>query len=235
MENEKISVTARRKKAVSKLIPVLGELGFNKVSYVKDKLVVEKTQGEDLRGEKFLHYRIIFSDKSIDLAYSVPPHLSKRRRLIEVFSVLINVLRLAEGYYDISAASLYSPVGGLLGELDRFVEKDMVDLSAELDELKGKYESLTKRYTDLVRSSEENARILIECEREKDDLFKKLNEASGMSDDSLKELLFNWVRVHGGSIDISEFCKAHGVTAKRAEEGLNVLIQEGYLKKKGAV
>ncbi len=230
--DEKIVVNARRKKALSKLAPLLGELGFSRVSYSKNKLIVEKTGGEDLYGKKHLHYRIIFGDKEIDFLYAVPSNSTKRRKMLEVFPVLINAIRIAEDYYEIKASSLLDPALYLLNEMETVVGRDAIDVSSELDTLDEKHQALSKKYEELVRSSEENARILLESERKRDELQKRNEELEAMSDETLKEELFKWLRVHNGSINIREFSKAYNAPAKRIEEGLNSLIKEGYLKKR---
>ena len=55
---------------------------------------------------------------------------------------------------------------------------------------------------------------------------------SGMSDDLLKESLYNWIKLHGGTIDIREFSKSHSVALSRSEEGLNMLIREGFIRRR---
>jgi len=232
MEDEKIVVIAKRKRVLSKLVPTLGELGFNRVDYNGNRLVVEKTQNEDLYGKKNLHYKIIFEKNGITFLYSVPDSSSKRGRLLEVFPVLLNAIRIAEEYYEIQPSTLFAPVSGLLREVGKVVDKDVIDVSAELDGTKEKLSSLTKKYEDLVRSSEENARILLECERKRDELQRRIGEIGSMSDETMKEELFRWLKIHNGNVDLAEFSKAHNVPVKRIEEGLNLLIREGYIKKR---
>ncbi|MFA6530958.1 MAG: hypothetical protein WCT31_04460, partial [Candidatus Micrarchaeia archaeon] len=107
---EKIIIKAKRRKVLSKLAPTLGGLGFSRIQYSKDKLTVEKSQGEDLSGKKQLQYRIVFCGDRIEFIYVVPEGTSKRKRMIEVFPVLLNTIRIAEGYYEVSPSSLFSPV-----------------------------------------------------------------------------------------------------------------------------
>jgi hypothetical protein len=232
MEQEKIVVKAKRRRALSGLAPLFGELGFSRAQYSKDRLIVEKTHEEDLSGKKQLHYRIVFGKNDIEFSYSVPEGRSKRGKTIEVFPVFLNAVRLAEGFYDISASSLFTPVLSLLKDVQSVLDADVADLSSERDTLRDKNAALEKKYEELVRSSEENARILIECERRRNELQKRVGELEYPSDETLKEALFNWLRVHNGNINISEFSKSHNVSFKRIEEGLNLLIKEGYLKKR---
>lgn len=53
-----------------------------------------------------------------------------------------------------------------------------------------------------------------------------------MSDDMLREALYSWIKLHNGYIDVKEFAQANSVAVMRAEEGLNLLIQEGYIRRR---
>ena len=58
-------------------------------------------------------------------------------------------------------------------------------------------------------------------------LFAKLE---GLSEESLKAKLQEWVLEHNGSINISEFSKQYKVADTRIEKMLNKLVSEGYLE-----
>ena len=107
-----------------------------------------------------------------------------------------------------------------------------MEFSTQLSELQTKYSDMSAKYDDLVRSGEANTRLLLECERKRDEMQKKLTRLSGMGDDLLKESLYNWIKLHNGTIDIREFAKANSVAVTRAEEGLNMLIREGYIRRR---
>jgi len=83
-----------------------------------------------------------------------------------------------------------------------------------------------------VRSSEANTRILLEIEQKNEELEKRISTLSGMGDEVLRETLYEWIRIHGGNIDIREFTKANGVALARVEEGLNSLIRDGYIRRR---
>ncbi len=232
MSEEKIVVPALRKQQLSKLASALGELGFTSINYTNERLVVERIQGEDLQGKPNLDYRITFLENTIEMVYDIPPNVSKRVRMLELLPVLMNVLTLSEGYYDVKPSAIFSQLITLLSDISKVVGRDAVELSAELEELRSKTDSLNARYQDLVGSSEENARILLECERRRDELRELLEKMRAMSDERLREELYNWLKMHNGDIDIVEFGKAHTVPPGRVEEGLNMLIKEGYIKRK---
>lgn len=108
--------------------------------------------------------------------------------------------------------------------------KDALELATELDELKVKYAERSKKYEDLVRAGEENTRILLECERHRDELHKRVDQLASLSDETLKQTLFEWIKVHGGSLETAEFARAHHLSVARVEEGVEMLIREGYIK-----
>jgi predicted transcriptional regulator with HTH domain len=232
MAEEKILVPAKRKQQLAKLASRLGELGFSSISYTKERLVVEKVFGEDLKGKPNLDYRITFLESSIEMVYGIAPNASKRARMLELLPVLLNVITVSEEYYDVKPSALFPHVLSLLSDVSKVVGKDAMELSAELEGLRTKFNSMNSRYQDLVGSSEENARILLECERRRDELRELVRKLQSMSDDRLKEELYLWLKMHSGDIDITEFGKAHGVAPGRVEEGLDMLIREGYIKRR---
>ncbi len=229
---EKIVISVVRKKPLTKLASLLGELGFSRISIAKDRLSVEKISGEDLSGKLNLDYRILFLDNSLEFIYNIPPKSSKTSRMLELMPLLLNVLNLSEEFYDVKSSGVFTPMITLLGDLNKVVDKDATELSAELEDVKSKFASLNSRYNDLVGSSEENARILLECERRRDELRKMVDKLQALSDERLKEELYNWLKMRNGNIDLEEFGKAHDVPPGRSEEGLDMLIREGFIKRR---
>lgn len=232
MAEEKISVLATQKKSLNGLATLLSELGFTKIAYLKKGLSIEKIKGQDLKGKPYLEYRVEFNEDSINLVYSLPMHRSKMARLLELMPTFLNIIQVAEEYYDVKPSSIYAHITAVLAEVSKILDRDAVEFSTQLSELQGKHADLSAKYEDLVRSSEANTRILLECEQKKDELEKKLAKLSGMSDDLLKESLYNWIKIHGGTIDVREFSKAHSIAVNRAEDGLNMLIQDGYVRRR---
>jgi len=232
MPEEKIIVASKQKKSLKSLARLMGGLGFTKISYSKGFLSIEKIKGRDLQGKPYLEYRVEFRPSSIEFTYSFSAKRSKTARLLDLMPTFLNILQVAEEYYDIRPTSVFSHVNTVLSEISKIIDRDAMEFSTQLTELEAKYNSLLTKYEDIVRSSEANTRILLECERKRDELQKKLGQLTGMSDDLLKESLYNWIRVHGGTIDVREFAKAHSVAVIRAEEGLNLLIREGYIRRR---
>ncbi len=232
MPEEKITVVSKQKKNLKGLAKLMGGLGFTKISYSKGMLSIEKIKGRDLQGKPYLEYRVEFRPHSIDFTYSFSEKSSRTARLLELMPTFLNILQVGEEYYEIKPTAIFSHINTVLSEVLKILDRDAMEFSTQLSELQTKYNSLIAKYQDIVRSSEANTRILLECERKRDELQKKLGRLTGMGDELLKESLYNWIKVHGGTIDMREFSKAHSVAITRAEEGLDMLIKEGYIRRR---
>ncbi|MFH1520934.1 MAG: hypothetical protein ABID61_04770 [Candidatus Micrarchaeota archaeon] len=232
MSEEKIIIVAKQKRQLKHLASLLSGLGFTKIAFIKNVLSVEKIKGSDLQGRPHLEYRVEFKHDTIEFHYGYSAKRGKTARLLDLIPTFLNILQVAEDYYDVKPSTIFSQVNYIMAEAAKIIDRDAIEFSTQLTELQVKYEDLTAKYDDLVRSGETNTRLLLECERKRDELQKKLAHMTGMSDDLLKESLYNWIKVHGGAIDIRDFAKANSVAITRVEEGLNLLIREGYIKRR---
>jgi len=232
MPEEKIITLAKQKKNLKTLSTLLGGLGFTKIAYSPKVLAVEKIKGRDLKGRPYLEYRVEFRPKSIEFTYSYSAKRNRLSRVISLMPIYLNILQVAEDYYDVNPTSVFPQINNLFSEVSKMLDRDNIELSTELTQFQTKYGELNAKYEDLVRSSEGNTRILLECERKRDELQKQLDHLTGMGDDLLKESLYNWIKLHGGTIDVREFSKANSVAVTRVEEGLDMLIRGGYIRRR---
>ena len=107
------------------------------------------------------------------------------------------------------------------------------------------YESLSKKYGEahadlvslaarnraLLRSSEEGVLASLELERQSSALLSRIRELEAVSDDTLLEMVQDWLSSHRGSFDAVLFSKTHNMPPARAEEGLSRLLLSGEVKK----
>jgi hypothetical protein len=232
MVEEKLIIKAKKRKSLVAFAALLSKLGFSKVAYTDVQLVVEKTKGENLSGKPNVEYRVTFLEDRIEFCYDVSAREQKHSRLLSSLPLLTEMLKLAEDYYSIKTSAILTSLDGLFKDMTAVVDKDALDLRSQLSDLEEKYDRISLRYQELVRSSEENTKILLECERKRDELTSKLKKIKKISDERLCEELYTWLKVHNGSINIQEFARANSIEISRAEEGLEILIREGYIKKR---
>ncbi len=231
MTIEKITIMGKRKKQLKTLAVLLGDVGFNYLEYEKNRLIVGH-MCEDLHGNLCNDYTILFDEKSIEFSYAIKEKESTLSKKLEVLPLFFNVLILSKSHYEVDPTPLFKLVIDLLEDLKGSLNKETVDVVGELNELKEKYAVLLKKYEEIVRASEENARLLLEAEQRYHELSARIQQLEALSDETLKEELYEWIKVHGGAIDISEFAKAYSLPYTRVEEGLEMLMREGYIKRR---
>lgn len=229
---EIIKIKSDRKKPLKDLIPQLGKLGFTKINYSKDILIVEKVESENLSGKPYLFYSIELTPTDVIVRYVLPSPESRLSRSLEMGLLSLNLFRLISGYYDVSVSSVYPFYYALLTSLSEAVGKEKLEAVSQLNATKLRHDSLEKKYKDLVRSSEQNARILVESERRDEELSEKIKKLEGITDEVLQEIIFEWIRGHSGEINVYEFAKFHSIPVGRVEQGLDLLIRNGYIKRR---
>ncbi|MBN2122442.1 hypothetical protein JW721_05320 [Candidatus Micrarchaeota archaeon] len=229
---EIIKIKATRTQPLKSLIPMLGSLGFSKVQYAKDQLIVERVESEDLSGKPYLFYRIELAPDAIQIRYVLPSPQRRLLRGLEMGLLSLNVFRIISTHYQINVSSVYPFYYSLLTSLEEALGKQKLEAVSELNSLRARHISLEKKYKDLVRSSEQNARILVESERKNEELTEKISKMEGLDDEVLSERLFEWIRTHDGEINIYEFGKINSIPIGRVEQGLDLLIKQGYIKRR---
>ncbi|MEM4272374.1 MAG: hypothetical protein QXH30_02195 [Candidatus Bilamarchaeaceae archaeon] len=232
MMEEIIKIKSARLKPLKDLLPQLGNLGFTKVSYSKEALIIEKVETENLSGKPYLFYSVELLPSEIIVRYALPSPERRLSRSLEMGQLCLNLFRLLSGYYEISAASIYPFYYSLLASLSEALEKEKLQAISELSSLRMRYDSLEKKYKDLVRSSEQNARILVEADRKAEELSERIKSLEGVTDEVLQERLFEWIRTHSGEINIFEFARFNSIPVGRVEQGLDMLIRNGYIKRR---
>jgi len=57
-------------------------------------------------------------------------------------------------------------------------------------------------------------------------------QLEGVSLQTLSEEIYDWIRTHGGLIDVREFARQQGISTARVEEGIDCLLKGGYIGRK---
>ena len=76
-----------------------------------------------------------------------------------------------------------------------------------------------------------NNKLVADYERQIDKLNLRIRKLEGLTNETLKEELLIWLKNHRGKINVSEFANIYNITPARVEEGLDMLLKEGYISK----
>ena len=209
----------------------LSGLGFDSVSTAKSSVTIRKCR-RGMHGMPISHFEIKLQRTRLSISFSSQPAAQPE---IEGMRANISLLRVL---------SLFPSIQISASELARLL---LPSLAAAEDVANVPYESLAKKHSDahadlssllsknreLLRSSEESVLASLELERQLSALSARIKKLEAVSDDTLLELVQDWLYAHRGKFNAALFAQAHNIPPARAEEGLQRLLASGAVKKVG--
>ena len=213
-------------------ISALSGLGFDSVSVSRAVVLIKKTQSAGMTGRPHLFCEISLGKTSCTLSYSVPKESYASLRRLQASLLLLRVLSLLP-HAEISAQELAQLLIPPLESAAAIASFDYELLSKKHGDLRRHASELSSKNSRLSASSEESAALILEQSRTIAALGARIKKLETVSDSALAELVMEWVSSHRGSFNSTAFASANWVSASRAEEGLERLLQSGELRKIG--
>lgn len=229
MDEEKITIKGKQLRNFQKLKGEFEGLGFTAVSSEKGRLVLEKTETESLKGKAHSFYRASFLPDKLEFTYSIGAN--KRKRDLEALFLLSSMIKVADGFYEFSNRDVCAAFSKALDSELSLADSEKYATAGQLLDLQEKFDSLSRKYRDLALSSEQNARILLECEKKRDSYQERIRQLEGVSDELLRQEVFKWLKTHSGEISVSQFAKSYDIAPARVEEALDALSKSGHIRK----
>jgi len=211
------------------LTNVLRSISFLEIAPEKDALNVIYVESRDINKNPYLFSIIKIREEEIEVLYTIPPEIGPKKRRVDVVRYLLNILSLMESYYTVDNKTLYQLVEDAIKELAGSVTMDYTKLYTAYDSMKKEVADYTKKIDRLTEQSQALTSQNYELKTQNDELRLRLKQLEGMSEDSLKTKLQEWISEHNGSISIPDFAKTYKVADGRVEEILNKLVSEGYI------
>jgi hypothetical protein len=209
----------------------LSGLGFDSVSSTRQSITIRKSQ-RGILSLPLAHLEIAIRHDSAQLKLSAPascdPHIQELRAVATFLRVL----------------SLFPTCRADTSELAQLILPSLDAAAAMAD---APYEALSKKCRDahdslsvllaknraLLRSSEEGVLASLELERQSSALSARIKKLESISEDALLELVQEWVSSHHGKFNAALFAKSYSIPPARAEEGLELLLAYGAIRKVG--
>ncbi len=223
-------ISGKRKGKYKDMASALRSVSFLEVAPEKDALNVAYVESRDIEKNPYLFSIVKIEDENISVIYSIPPNISPTKRRMDVIRYLLNILTLIENFYEVDDKVLFQLIEKSAAELLESVSVDYSKLYTSYDSLKKEVGDLRKKVDMLTEQNTELTSQNYELKAYNDEMLVRLKTLEGLSDDSLKAKLQEWVLEHNGEINVIEFAKVHKVNEKRVEEMLNELVNEGYLE-----
>lgn len=210
----------------------LSNLGFDSLSFSKNRVRTKKVEGTDLSGQPSLFFEMEFCRNKAKITYSLPSGSSPSARKLHATTILLRSLSLVPNA-KVEMASIC-----------RFV---LPSLETALQVEDAPYELLQKKHNDCVlqlssclaktsriaRATEESAHRCAELEAQNSALQTRISHLEAISDSALCELVLEWITTHQGTFSVARFSKQNNLPVSRCEEGLEILLCQGTIRRSG--
>lgn len=206
----------------------LSELGFGNISSHGGKLEVCSVQSTELDSSPHDYIKAVFSANSLVLSYTVPAKANPAQRRIEAAAWLLHILSSANATDKLPQA-LLSFISDSLDAAGEVLSSGTGELSSQLAEAKSENTALKAKYSRLISEHEGQARSLLDATRKAEEAHSKLERLNLPSDETLDEEVMEWLRAHGGKIDVRQFADSRSLPPSSIEESLKRLSHGGFI------
>ena len=224
------TVKAKLKTTLSHVMKEISQLGFSNIDVKKNEIIAMNVEREDIKGKPYLYTKYIFRKDGIDVEYSIPKEVNMNKRKVDVSALTLKVL-LILSEYDIDWKGIMRRVLESLSVVSELFTDNYAILSNKYELLKEQYTNTKKERDELYNLLDKNNKLVADYERQIDKLNLRIRKLEGLTNETLKEELLIWLKNHRGKINVSEFANIYNITPARVEEGLDMLLKEGYISK----
>ncbi|MEM3030321.1 MAG: hypothetical protein QXH27_01170 [Candidatus Micrarchaeia archaeon] len=220
---------AKRKKGVEEVTKALSPLSFLEVAPEGDVVALINVESRDISKNPYSFTLTYLKPESIELMYTIPPGTSPRKRRVDVFRFLLNLLTLLDECYEVDRKEFYQLIDAAFKGVGEYVSSSYDEIFAKYDACRSENEILRKRVESLQSTNDRLGKDNMELKEKNDALALRLRELESYSDDVLMLKIQEWLLEHKNEINIGEFSKVHKVREQRVEQVLNRMVTEGLL------
>ncbi|MFA5929972.1 MAG: hypothetical protein WC861_03760 [Candidatus Micrarchaeia archaeon] len=209
----------------------LSNLGFDSVSTTKSAVTIRKSR-RGMHNLPVSGLEIRLQRTSLSMTISSPSALSPELEEMRACATLLRVVSLFPSMHA-NASELAKLLLPSLSAAEKVAGTPYESLAKKCSDAHADLGSLLSKNRALLRSSEESVLASLELERQISALSARIRKLESVSDDTLLELVQDWLSMHRGVFDAALFSRTHSVPPARAEEGLQRLLASGEVKRIG--
>lgn len=212
-------------------VRALSGLGFDSVSVARQAVTIRKSQ-HGAHPIPIAHLEIAIRPGSASFKASAPAGSDPALQELRAVSTFLRVLSLLPSC-SADAAQVARLALPPLDSASAIADAPYEALSKKCKDANNSLSLLLAKNRALLRSSEEGVLATLELERRSAALSARIKKLESVSDESLLEMVQDWLSSHRGSFNAALFSRTHGVAPARAEEGLDRLVASGAVRKVG--
>jgi len=209
----------------------LSGLGFDSVSSTGQAITIMKCQ-LGISAIPLSRLEITLKRNSAMLKIAAPASCDPQLQELHTVSTFLHVISLLPSC-QASASELAHLIIPSLDAAASIADAPYESLSRKCRDAHDSLSSLLAKNHALLRSSEEGVLASLELERQSSVLSARIKKLESVSDDTLLELVQEWLSSHHGIFNAALFAKAHNLPPARAEEGIERLLSSGTIRKVG--
>ena len=214
-------------------LSALSGLGFESVSTSKSKIEIKKSQSTDMAGRPHLFCEIELEKNCARLRYSTPEGSDPKIRQMQSATLFLRVLSLIPSL-QISAQDFAAFSLPALETSSKVATTGYDALSKKCSDLRREASDSFSKSARLSASSEEAASTILGLERQLAASEARIKKLESVSDTALRESVLEWIGSHHGIFNAAAFSSATLIPPARAEEGLEMLLKSGSLRRIGS-
>jgi len=220
---------AERRRGAEDIVKALSSLTFLEIVPEGDVVALINVESRDIQKNPYSFSLTYLKPKGIEVMYTIAPGTSPRKRRVDIFRFILNILTLLDECYEVNRKEFYQLVDAALKGVGEYVSSSYDEIFAKYDALRNENELLKKRVEGLQSANDRLGKDNMELKEKNDNLTLKLRELEGYSDEVLMLKIQEWLLEHKNEINVGEFSKVHKVREQRVESVLNRMVTEGLL------
>lgn len=228
--NKIIILKGKRTKPLNELKKAIEKLGFREIEISKDVMTVKIVERETIKGRPYLYMILTFEPDQLSIEYNIPKDYSKPLREFEVASLLLRVLLLTESY-KVEPNKVYKIMFNVFSTVHDILTNDYIKLKGAYDNLAEEYRKLKAKLSETQKINEKINKTMLEIEKRNQELSERIKNLESVSDETLEEMIIDWLRTNRGSINVYTFSKINNIPPARVEEGLDILMKKGVIER----
>lgn len=208
----------------------LAGVGFDSISQAKNSVLLKKAHGHDFSGKPHSFTEIEIGKAAISLRYACGKSQHPEIRRLHSSLLLLRALRLVPGITT-DAQALAAFLLPSLEAASKATDSHYETLAKKHSDLAAESRSLSEKSARNAKAAESHARVVLELERRVSALQERIRRLEAVSDAALREMCLEWLQSHRGAFNTAAFSKASGVPPARAEEGMEMLLKDGVIRR----
>jgi hypothetical protein len=225
-----IRVNALLKGKTKDVYDALAAVG-EKAMLVKTKNAVSLAyiESKDIKGAPQEFFIIDFKEQGIDIGYTMSDKIEAVRKW-EVLNKVFPLLNMAIPYYSMDIGFMLELIGNLVKEMESMIPAGSKDVYIERDKLKSKLNETTTLLGNYKHENEELTKKLYAVGNRLTSTEAKLEKFMKFSDGVLQLKISEWLKDHGGELDIGMFSQRYEISEQRVMNIVQDMISNEYVK-----